>query len=369
MTPAGRCVAMIRWMPSERPRWATSTTPSTNSGTSPTSAANSSITMHERGRRLRIAAALELEQVLRLLAGEQQLAVVQLGAEAGERAADEVRREVGDDADGVRQGGALRERRAALVVDEQERHPVRAVLRRHAEHPRLQELALARAGRPADERVRALGPQVEPERVAGRLADDRSERRPARRRRGSRSRCGRGWTRSAATGRPRPPGSRRARCRAARASSPTAADRSRRPRPHRRRRRRRVVCAKAVASSQAHPLDRPVGPSCRAGRSRPRRRRVPSPTSTKVRQTAGSCRDVVGEPDREHPGVRGVLRQLHQSPGRDGGVGGDQQDDGGQQLGREPARLVLGVRAAHRHRRPLVLRPSWRLPPQPRVHQ
>ena len=49
MTPAGRCVAMIRWMPSERPRWAMSTTPSTNSGTSPASAANSSMTSTSAG--------------------------------------------------------------------------------------------------------------------------------------------------------------------------------------------------------------------------------------------------------------------------------------------------------------------------------
>ena len=57
MTPAGRCVAMIRWMPSERPRWAMSTTPSTNSGTSPASAANSSITSTSAGGRLGVAAA------------------------------------------------------------------------------------------------------------------------------------------------------------------------------------------------------------------------------------------------------------------------------------------------------------------------
>ena len=49
ITPAGRCVAMIRWMPSERPRCAMSTTPSTNSGTSPASAANSSMTSTSAG--------------------------------------------------------------------------------------------------------------------------------------------------------------------------------------------------------------------------------------------------------------------------------------------------------------------------------
>ena len=41
-TPAGRWVARIMCIPSERPRWAMETMPSTNSGTSASSAANSS---------------------------------------------------------------------------------------------------------------------------------------------------------------------------------------------------------------------------------------------------------------------------------------------------------------------------------------
>ena len=130
---------------------------------------------HERRRRLGIAALLELEQVLGLLAVEEVLAVVQLGAQARERAAHEVRAQVGDEADAVRQLDAVGERRAALVVDEQERDAVGAVRGRHAEHPRLQELRLAGAGRAADERVRALRAQVERHRVGRALADDRAQ--------------------------------------------------------------------------------------------------------------------------------------------------------------------------------------------------
>ena len=191
MTPAGRCVAMIRWMPSERPRWAMSTTPSTNSGTSPTSAANSSMIEHERRRGVGVAALLELEQVLRALAVQELLAVVQLGAQARQRAPHEVRGEVGDEADGVRELDAVGERRAALVVDEQERDAVGAVLGGHAEHPRLQELALARAGRAADERVRSLRAQVEVHDAVRALADRGAQAPGPAPGRGGRAGCGR----------------------------------------------------------------------------------------------------------------------------------------------------------------------------------
>ncbi len=51
MTPLGRWVAMTRWRPSDRPRWATSMTPSMNSGISDASAANSSMTMTSAAER------------------------------------------------------------------------------------------------------------------------------------------------------------------------------------------------------------------------------------------------------------------------------------------------------------------------------
>ena len=131
---------------------------------------------HERGRGLGVLPLLELEQVLRLLAVEQVLAVVQLGAQARERASHEVRAQVGDEADAVRQVDAVGERGPALVVHEEERDPVGAVLRRHAEHPSLQELGLAGSRRAADERVRALRAEVERHRVGAALADERLQR-------------------------------------------------------------------------------------------------------------------------------------------------------------------------------------------------
>ena len=172
MTPAGRCVARMRCRPSERPRWATSTTPSTNSGTSCDEGGELVDDDDERRRGVDLAAALELDEVLGLVPGEQVLAVVQLGRERRERAAHEVRRQVGDEADGVRQLDAVAEGGAALVVDEQERDPVRRVRGGHAEDPRLQELGLAGAGRAADEGVRAVGAEVDRERALARLADD-----------------------------------------------------------------------------------------------------------------------------------------------------------------------------------------------------
>ncbi len=131
---------------------------------------------HERGRGLGVLPLLELEEVLRLLAVEEVLAVVQLGAQARERASHEVRAQVGDEADAVRQVDAVGERGAALVVHEEERDAIGAVLRRHAEHPRLQELGLAGSRRAADERVRALRAEVERHRVGAALADERLQR-------------------------------------------------------------------------------------------------------------------------------------------------------------------------------------------------
>ena len=128
--------------------------------------------MTRLGGRRDLAAALELEQVLGLVLGQEVLAVLELGRQGRERAAHQVRRQVGDQADGVRQVDAVAERRATLVVDEQEGHPLRGVRGRHAEDPGLEELALAGAGRAADEGVRAVGAQVDREGAGGGLADD-----------------------------------------------------------------------------------------------------------------------------------------------------------------------------------------------------
>ena len=135
MTPAGRWVAMIRWMPSERPRWAMSTTPSTNSGTSPTRAANSSITSTSAGGQSgsprfssssRSLAFLRLSRCSRWCSSARRL-VSARRTRCGLRSVTRP--------DAVRQLDAVGERRAALVVDEEERHPVGAVLGGHARAP------------------------------------------------------------------------------------------------------------------------------------------------------------------------------------------------------------------------------------------
>jgi hypothetical protein len=120
---------------------------------------------HERGRTVGISAFLQFEQILGLLAVQQVLAVAQLGAQARERATHEVRAQVGDEPDAVRQVDAVRERGTALVVDEQEGHAVGTVLGSHPEHPGLEELRFAGTGRAAHECVRPLGAQVEVHRV------------------------------------------------------------------------------------------------------------------------------------------------------------------------------------------------------------
>src|SRR5699024_8272820 len=58
---------------------------------------------HQRGRALRVLPLLQLQQVLGLLPVEQVLPVVQLGPQAGQRTAYQVRAQVGDQAHAVRQ--------------------------------------------------------------------------------------------------------------------------------------------------------------------------------------------------------------------------------------------------------------------------
>ena len=94
-----------------------------------------------------------------------------LGAEALQSPPDQVWRQVGDDADAVRQINASREGRTTLVVDEQERHPVRAVRMRHAQHPSLQELRLPGARGAANQGMRPLRAQINGERLRTRMPD------------------------------------------------------------------------------------------------------------------------------------------------------------------------------------------------------
>ena len=153
-TPLGRCVASTRWIPRLRPRWAMSTTPSTNSGTSRFKNANSSKTMSRFGGAVAASLRFELDEILRRRRPQDLLAAAQLGVQRHQGALGEVRVEVGEEPDGVRQRGAVLERGAALVVDEHERETVRWCRRRERPDQRLEELALARAGRARD-RARA----------------------------------------------------------------------------------------------------------------------------------------------------------------------------------------------------------------------
>ena len=159
-TPAGRWVARIRWMPSDRPRCAMSTSPVTKSGSSRDQ--RGELVDDDQQPRHRLAArgrAGAVDVVLDVLGpggGQQVLAPAQLGAEGLQRALGEVAVEVGDHADGVRQVDAVLERRAALVVDEHEGHLVRPVGDRERGDQGLQQLGLAGAGGAGDQAVRPV---------------------------------------------------------------------------------------------------------------------------------------------------------------------------------------------------------------------
>ncbi len=147
-------------------------------------------------RRVGMALALHLDEVLGVGLLEQQLAVVQLGVERDERPSHLVAVEVGDHADGVREGDALLERGTALVVDEQERDPLRAVHRRPARRsapagtPTCRPRSCRRRGRadrPGEGRARTARPTACRPAPAGRGRGDgrRHRLRAAARARGS----------------------------------------------------------------------------------------------------------------------------------------------------------------------------------------
>ena len=137
-TPPGRWVASTRWMPRERPRWARPTSPRTKSGSSSTSVANSSIDDDQPAQRRRSASRRRRPQrldVLDAVRRQDPFAAAQLGGQRRQRALGEPAVEVGDQADGVRQPGAVAKGRAALVVDEDEGQGVRPVGERRARRP------------------------------------------------------------------------------------------------------------------------------------------------------------------------------------------------------------------------------------------
>ena len=135
---------------------------------------------HRRHRRVGLAARLVGDDVVEVAGlAQHRLAALLLADQRRVHAVDQrqVALQVGDQAGHVREPRQLRERRAALVVDEHERELLGRVLGGQAGHQRAQQLALARAGRADEHAVRAhaaLGRllEVELEHVAvGRAAD------------------------------------------------------------------------------------------------------------------------------------------------------------------------------------------------------
>ena len=115
---------------------------------------------------------------------QRRLPLAHLGSEADQQALAQAPVEVGDHAGHVGEPGAGVEGAAALVVDEDEGHARSAGWRRgQARHPRAEQLALARPGRARDERVGAVGHQVDDDGTVGADAQRRGQRagRPGRR--------------------------------------------------------------------------------------------------------------------------------------------------------------------------------------------
>ena len=92
---------------------------------------------------------------------QDRLPAGELGAERPQGARGALAVEVGDQADGVRERGRLGEGGAALVVDEQERAPVRRMAQRQRGDQGLQQLGLARTGGARDQGVRALAAEID----------------------------------------------------------------------------------------------------------------------------------------------------------------------------------------------------------------
>ena len=166
--PDGRCVARIMCTPRLRPRWAMPTSDGTKSGSSAARVANSSMITISRGSGADPSVGDEpvvLDDVRGAVLAQHPLAVAQLGLEAEQGALTEVLVEVGDHADGVGQLGALGERAAALVVDQHEVDPRRAVLGGQRGDQAAQQLGLAGAGGAGDQAVGTVGHEVDVERA------------------------------------------------------------------------------------------------------------------------------------------------------------------------------------------------------------
>ena len=341
-TPPGRWVASTRCTPSERPRWAMPTRPPTKSGSSSTRVANSSTTRTSRGSGGDPAGAVGEVVVEVLAAGRPQhrLAAAQLGAQRPQRALGQVAVQVGHGADGVRQPGAVAERRAALVVDQDEGHLVRPVRQGQPGDQGLQQLGLARAGGPGDQGVRAVGGEVDDERLAV-LADAEHDPGAARadppgglqrgRRRSRRTAAGRAAGRPPAARTAGRPGSRRA---AVRGPGRTAAPSRRRPR----RRPRRRTSWRPAATTRSRV---PTGPVTSAVA----RHSTGSDTRSRSRQSTRSPTSGPSSSSRATPGCR----RSALAPSRTTTVVGPAQRpvEAGRATGPRPGR-----RAPRRARRP-----------------
>jgi hypothetical protein len=130
---------------------------------------------HQARWSVRIPTFLQLEQVLRLPLGQDVLPPAQFRSQRDEGPSEQMRRQVGDHPDRMRKPGAVTERRPALVIDEEERHPLRAVGGGQAHHPGLEKLRLAGPGGPTDQGVRAMSAQIEIERAFGAHTHQRGE--------------------------------------------------------------------------------------------------------------------------------------------------------------------------------------------------
>ncbi len=130
---------------------------------------------HEAGERRAITGPV-LAEVGGSSRAEETLATRQLRVEAHQGALGEAAVEVGHHPNGVRQGAAPVERGATLVVDQHELQVDGRHASGEADDHRAQQLALPRARRPGDQRVRTVPIEIEFDDTVGRRPDDDGER-------------------------------------------------------------------------------------------------------------------------------------------------------------------------------------------------
>ena len=125
----------------------------------------------QRRRSLRVPHPLQFDEVLRPGPVEDPLAVAEFGVQRHERPPHLACVEIGDQPDDVGEVDAVLERRAALVVDQQERDPTGAVGGCQGGHVALQQFRLSGPGRARHEGVRAVDADVDRQRRIGLVPD------------------------------------------------------------------------------------------------------------------------------------------------------------------------------------------------------